>query len=143
MQTKSVVRRWNSNFNKQTNKIMKRYIRILGEDREVPEVDAFLAEIKQVCEKHKLWISIQSDYEGYDIGVTSGRDMVYDMDIMDIPDHRKLPEWVAEVDANVDLLMAEKEERRKNGTLTESDKMLDMLYTDWVRRAAGHAFGCR
>lgn len=97
---------------------MKRYVNTLGKKLEVPEVDSFLADIKAVCEKHKMWIGADDDY--YENPCIRGGPSDY-LDY--IADYRETPERLAISQAEWDKEAAEKAELKRKveaGEATQS-----------------------
>ena len=46
---------------------MKRWVCTKSESQDVPEIDAFLADIVEVCKKHNLWLGHEDEQGAFEV----------------------------------------------------------------------------
>ena len=94
---------------------MKRYITQLGLEAEVPEVDAFLNDIKAVCEQHSMWLED-------DDGVSVTNDPSQSICLDGLSDARRTPERLAARTAMQVMEQQARDHRKATGTETFADR---------------------
>jgi hypothetical protein len=65
-----------------------RWVRRFGDSRDVPEVDAFLADIVEVCKRHKMSLAHEDRHGGFEVEQLSDANINWLLDATDARQER-------------------------------------------------------